>query len=61
MSSGANRFSRIGLYSSPSVRAPTREDLIAETRETYCGPLEIGEDLMTFEIGDGVIVRRAGP
>jgi hypothetical protein len=39
------------------VPASTVEDLIAET--TYAGPLEAGEDLMIFEIGETVRVRRA--
>jgi len=34
------------------------EELIAATRETYAGPLEVGEDLMSFEIGETVTVRR---
>jgi len=33
-------------------------DLLAQTRQTYTGPLEIGEDLMCFEIADAVSVRR---
>jgi ribonuclease Z len=32
--------------------------MMAETRKTYDGPLEMGEDLMSFEIGDSVTVRR---
>jgi ribonuclease Z len=36
----------------------TVEELIAETRQTYEGPLEVGEDLMSFEIGETVTVRR---
>ena len=32
--------------------------LLPLTRKTYSGPLEVGEDLMTFEIGDGVLVHR---
>jgi ribonuclease Z len=40
------------------VPAPTVDDMIAETRKTYAGPLESGEDLMTFEIGDTVTVIR---
>ena len=32
-----------------------------ETRETYDGPLEVGEDLMAFEIGDTVTVCRFQP
>jgi ribonuclease Z len=33
---------------------------LAEARKTYSGPLEIGEDLMTIEIGDRIEVRRRG-
>ena len=33
-------------------------DLITPARKSYPGPLEAGEDLMTIEIGDKVIVRR---
>jgi ribonuclease Z len=33
-------------------------DVIAETRMTYRGPLEIGEDLMSFDIGPAITVRR---
>lgn len=40
------------------VPAPSVDDLIAETRKTYNGPLESGEDLMAFDIGDTVTVRR---
>jgi ribonuclease Z len=31
---------------------------LAEARKTYSGPLEIGEDLMTIEIGEQVEVKR---
>jgi len=40
---------------------PTVDDLVAATRETYGGPLQVGEDLMSFEIGDTVIVRQPSP
>jgi len=33
-------------------------DLVAHTRKTYTGPLEVGEDLMNIEIGDKVEVHR---
>lgn len=36
----------------------TVEELLAETRRYYQGPLEIGEDLMSFDIGDKVTVTR---
>ena len=34
-------------------------DVVAHTRKTYSGPLEVGEDLMSFEIGEKIEVRRA--
>jgi pimeloyl-ACP methyl ester carboxylesterase len=33
----------------------------ALTRKTYAGPVEVGEDLMTIEVGDTVAVRRFTP
>ncbi len=33
-------------------------DLSPLTRKTYAGPLEVGEDLMSFEIGNNVVVHR---
>lgn len=44
-------FSHIGLNGDATV-----EDLVARTRETYGGPLVVGEDLMGFEIGDAITV-----
>lgn len=46
------------LRSSSKVPAPSLDDLIAETRHTYSGPLELGEDLMSFEVGEEITVRR---
>jgi ribonuclease Z len=40
------------------IPPPTIDDIIAETRTTYSGPLAVGEDLMAFEIGETVSVRR---
>jgi ribonuclease Z len=36
------------------------QNLVAQTRKTYSGPLEVGEDLMSIEIGDKIEVHR-GP
>ena len=44
------------MIASEKVPPPTVADLIAETRQTYSGPLQVGEDLMQFEIGDDVTV-----
>jgi ribonuclease Z len=48
------------LRSTPEMGAPTLDDVVAQTRETYSGPIELGEDLMSFEIGDTIAVRRFG-
>jgi len=37
------------------------EDLIPSTRRNYSGPLEVGEDLMSIEVGERVEVRRFTP
>ncbi len=52
-------FTHLVMLASATVPAPTVEDLVAETRRTYPGPLEVGEDLVSFEIGEEVIVRRS--
>lgn len=55
-------FTHIVLMGAPAFGvpfpAPTVQDMIDETRKTYQGPLEAGVDLMTFEIGNGVTVKR---
>jgi ribonuclease Z len=51
-------YTHLVLLASENVAAPSIQDLIAQTRETYAGPLDVGEDLMSFEIGDTVTVRR---
>jgi ribonuclease Z len=49
-------FTHLVMLASASVRAPDVNELIAATRETYSGPLVVGEDLMSFEIDESVIV-----
>lgn len=41
-------YTHIGILGTP---VPTVADIIYETRKTYQGPLEVGEDLMSFDIG----------
>jgi ribonuclease Z len=53
-------YTHLVMLASDTIPAPSVEDLIAETRQTYDGPLEVGEDLMQFAIGDTVTVRRLG-
>jgi ribonuclease Z len=51
-------YTHLVLPSSPQIPESTLDDLVAETRQTYAGPLEVGEDLTSFEIGDTVTVHR---
>jgi ribonuclease Z len=39
--------------------AVSLEELVARTRTKYSGPLEIGEDLMTIDVGHAAVQRRA--
>ena len=48
-------YSHLVLLSRGSIPPLTVEELVKQTRETYAGPLQVGEDLMTFEIADGVV------
>ena len=54
-------YTHIVFLSSETVPEPTLDDLVAETRQSYGGPLEIGEDLTSFDIGETVTVRRFKP
>jgi len=54
-------YTHIVLQSSEKIPEPTLDDVVAETRQTYSGPLTVGEDLMSFEIGDTVTIRRYKP
>ena len=51
-------FTHLVLLASENVPPPTLDDIVAETGEVYSGPLVVGEDLMAFEIGETVTVRR---
>jgi ribonuclease Z len=51
-------YTHLVFLASRTVPRATEEELIAETRLTYGGPLEVGEDLMSFDIGAEVSVRR---
>ena len=51
-------YTHIVLLSSANVAEPTLEQVVAETRQTYAGPLEVGDDLTSFEVGDTVTVHR---
>jgi ribonuclease Z len=44
-----------------TISPPTVEDLVTLTRKNYAGPLEVGEDLMSVEVGDKITVHRFKP
>jgi|SRR5579863_1404514 ribonuclease Z len=47
---------KLAVYS--HIVPPDVPDVVPHTRKTYSGPLEVGEDLMTIEIGEQVRVLR---
>ena len=51
-------YTHIVLQRTPTVPPPTVEEIVAETRKTYSGPLQVGEDLMSFDItASGVTIN----
>jgi ribonuclease Z len=46
---------RLAVYS--HIVPPDAPEVVQHTRNTYSGPLELGEDLMSIEIGDKITVR----
>src|SRR4051794_5974246 len=48
---------KLAVYS--HIVPPNATDLLADTRKSYSGPVEVGEDLMSIEIGDKVEVHKA--
>lgn len=52
---------RMAVYSHIVLFDVSEEELEARTRKTYDGPLVIGEDLMTFDIGDEITVSKTAP
>jgi ribonuclease Z len=49
---------RLAVYSHICMPSAQDEELLAPTRKTFSGPLELGEDLMTIEVGESINVRR---
>jgi len=54
-------YTHIVRIGSDRIAPPSIEAIVAETRETYDGPLVLGEDLMSFEIGETVTVLPLSP
>jgi ribonuclease Z len=51
-------YTHFVMLANAQVPPPTLDDIVAETREVYEGRLELGEDLMSFDIGEAITVRR---
>jgi ribonuclease Z len=52
---------KLAVFSHIVLRGATADDAVRTTRLTYDGPLELGEDLMRFHIGDEVTIERFVP
>jgi ribonuclease Z len=53
-------YTHVALLGGDQVAPPALADLINATRQTYDGPLQVGEDLMSFSIGKTIEVSRFG-
>ena len=54
-------YTHIVRLSNATIPEPSLAEILAETRDTYAGPLVFGEDLMTFDVSTrGVGVYRSG-
>lgn len=53
-------YTHLVMLAGEDIAPPSIQELVAQTRETYAGPLEVGEDLMSFDIDTTVTVRRPG-
>ncbi len=52
---------KLAVYSHICMPTALEQELVPPTRQTYSGPLEVGEDLMVIEVGDKIDVRRPIP
>lgn len=51
-------YTHIVLLGNSSFPAPSVDELVPLTRETYMGPVVVGEDLMRINIGDTVSIEK---
>ena len=49
---------KLAVYSHIVLPTATEQDLMPATRQTYAGPLALGEDLMVIDVGETIEVRR---
>jgi ribonuclease Z len=54
-------LTHLALLGGDGIAPPTLADLVSEIRQTYDGPLQVGEDLMSFDVAEtGTSVPAAG-
>jgi ribonuclease Z len=51
---------KLAVYSHVILPTATEQDVMPQTRKTYAGRVEMGEDLMVIEVGEKIEVRRPG-
>jgi ribonuclease Z len=54
-------YTHIVQQRTATVSPPTVEEIVADTRKTYSGPLQVGEDLMSFDITESGVKVNAPP
>jgi ribonuclease Z len=54
-------FTHVVQLASPQIPPPTLDEIRAEVRRAYDGEFIVGEDLMSFEIGATVTIKRLMP
>ena len=54
-------YTHFVLQGTNTVPRVTVEEIVAETRRTYSGPLQVGEDLMSFDITEAGVKVNAPP
>jgi ribonuclease Z len=52
---------KLAVYSHFVLIGTTTEEVVSRTRSTYSGPLEAGEDLTRFTIGDSIVTKKWDP
>lgn len=52
-------YTHLVILSGPSIPEAPLASLIPRTRKHYDGPLVVGEDLMSFEVGDTISISQA--
>ena len=57
----ADQVKLVFVTTDPKITEPTVTDVLSSARKNYEGPMEIGEDLMTIEIGNKIAVHRSAP